>query len=176
MGSNGQEYQSESPLYGLLNEVNTAASHDLPMIAIAMAVALPDICVSLASSDGRTNPKRYKKWCQDNLGTEFSYVTPNDLYSIRCGVLHNGRFGDIKHSVERVLFSLPKVGPQFVNCIVNDAYIYSTVDFCKNFTEVVFRWCEANKNTEPVKTNMNRLMQYRFNGVYPYITGFTVLA
>jgi len=99
-----------SPLQQLLDEINKAAAGGFPRLAIAMAVALPDICVSLVSDDGRSDGKRYKAWCENNLGAEFAYLTPEDLYSIRCGVLHNGRFGDQKHSVERVIFTLPNFG------------------------------------------------------------------
>jgi hypothetical protein len=86
-----------SPLYSLLNEINKAAAGGLPFLAVAMTVALPDICVSLASPDGRSTRQQYKDWCRDNLGPEFDFVTGDDLWSMRCGVLHNGRFGDLKH-------------------------------------------------------------------------------
>ena len=94
---------------------------------------------------------------------------------MRCGVLHNGRFGDLKHSVARVIFALPGRG-QIVNTIMDDAYVYSVVDFCQQFTTAVYRWCEAHKADEAVQANMPRLMQYRVGGLAPYIGGITVLA
>jgi hypothetical protein len=166
-----------SPLYPLLNEINTAASKGLPFLAVAMTVALPDICVSLASENGRTNGEKYRAWCEANLPKEpFSFVTPDDLWSMRCGVLHNGRFGDLKHNVARVIFALPGGPATFVNCQANDAYIYSVVDFCRHFTEAVYRWFEANRNDPTIQANLPRLMQYRPNGLKPYIGGVTVLA
>jgi hypothetical protein len=147
----------------------------MPFLAITMTVALPDICTSLISDDGRTSPTLYKEWCKNNLGPEFSFVTGEDLYSMRCGVLHSGRFGDLKHNVARVVFAIPgKL--TLVNCIGNDAYIYSVVDFCKHFTEAVYRWMEKNKEHANVKANLPRLMQYRFGGMPPYVVGQTVLA
>lgn len=167
--------EQESPLYPLLNEINAAVTHGAPFLAIAMAVALPDICVSLISPDGRTNGERYKAWCAENLGKEFSFLTGDDLWSMRCGVLHNGRFGDLKHNVARVIFALPGKAT-LVNCQLNDAYVYSAVDFCKNFTQAVYQWMEKNKENEMVKANTPRLMQYRPGGLSPYINGATVLA
>jgi hypothetical protein len=171
------------PLYPILNEVNAAAANGLPFLAIAMCLALPDICVSLASENGRTdgngkkNSENYKDWCSANLsGPEFGFVTPDDLWSMRCGVLHNGRFGDLKHNVARVIFSLPQSPGNFVNCRINDAYVYSVVSFCKNFCDAVFHWCEANRDNENVKNNIPRLMQYRVGGLSPYIGGSTVIA
>lgn len=83
----------------------------------------------------------------------------------------------MRHNVSRVIF-MPEDGRgnSFVNCMANDAYIYSATDFCKNFTAAAFRWCEANKNEEPVISNMERLMQYRPGGVAPYIRAPMVLA
>lgn len=165
-----------SPLDPLLNEINQAAASGMPFLAVAMTVALPDICSSLASEDGRTDGRRYKQWCQDNLaGGEFSFVTPDDLWSMRCGVLHNGRFGDLKHNVGRVIFALPG-SMTFVNCQLNDAYFYSVVDFCRGFTDAVHRWMEANKSDATIQANLPKLMQYRAGGLPPYIVGATVLA
>lgn len=166
-----------SPLYPLLNEINKAAASGLPFLAVAMTVALPDICASLESEDGRTKSERYKAWCDSNLPKEqFSFVTSDDLWSMRCGVLHNGRFGDLKNSVARVIFALPNSGASFVNCQMNDAYVYSVVDFCKNVTNAVYHWFEANRGNATVEANIPRLMQYRAGGLAPYILGPTVLA
>jgi hypothetical protein len=168
---------TQSPLYPLLNEINRAASGGMPFLAIAMTVALPDICVSLSTPDGRTMGVLYKDWCRDNLGPEFGFVTPDDLYSMRCGVLHNGRFGDLKHNVARVIFAIPDSGcNSFTNCRFNDAYFYSVVDFCRNFTNAVHRWFEANKMDATVRANIPNLMQYRVGGFAPYVIGPMVLA
>jgi hypothetical protein len=167
---------SSSPLYPLLKEINDAATNGMPFLAVTMAVALPDICASLASTDGQTTRDRYKQWCSENLSAaEFSFVTPDDLYSMRCGVLHNGRFGDLKHNVARVIFALP--GPAtFVDCRFNDAYVYSVVNFCRNITHAVYLWLEAHKSDATIQANLPRLMQYRKGGLAPYIVGPTVLA
>lgn len=166
-----------SPLYPLLNEINKAAKGGLPFLAVAMTTALPDICVSLVSEDGRSNGTRYKEWCKANLGPEFSFLTPDDLWSMRCGVLHNGRFGDMKHNVGRVIFALPDAGGgTFANNLLNDAYFYSVAEFCQNFTDAVCRWFEANREDKNLQENLPRLMQYRPGGFPPYVSGVTVLA
>jgi hypothetical protein len=165
-----------SPLYPLLGEINRAADSGMPLLAVAMTVALPDICASLASENGRTNSDRYKAWCSENLSDAFSFVTPDDLWSMRCGVLHNGRFGHLKHNVARVIFTMPGQPGTFVNCQFNDTYVYSVVDFCRNFTKCVYEWFERNRTNPVVQANIPRLMQYRPGGLDPYIKGPTVLA
>jgi hypothetical protein len=176
-----REIKSElrSPLFDILTQINIAAENGLDLIAISMAVALPDICASLISDNGRTTPDRYKQWCSDNLKGGFYYVTPDDLYSMRCGVLHNGRFGDLKHNVDRIVFA-PKGGSIFVGCIDENihgekAYIYSTVEFCRNVNRAVVAWYAANQDHPNVRANMVRLMQYRPDG-YGGLQGTTVVA
>lgn len=166
----------QSPLYALLNEINAAAAGGAPFLAVSMVVALPDICVSLLSDNGRSTRDDYKQWCADNLPKDqFGFVTPDDLWSMRCGVLHNGRFGDLQHNVARVIFALPG-NFTMTNCQANDAYIYSVVEFCQNFTRAVYSWSEANRQDPNMVANLPRLMQYREGGLPPYMVGPTVLA
>jgi len=168
--------QIPSPLYPLLNQINAAASGGLHLIAIGMAVALPAICASLAMENGRSQGKEYKDWCAANLtGPEFSFVTPDDLYSMRCGVLHQGRYGDLQHNVARVVFAPPN-GASFTNCKFDDAYIYGVVEFCKNLCDAAFKWHEANKADPIVVANSKRMMQYYPEGLAPYIIGMPVIA
>ena len=150
-----------TPLCSVLNEIVKAAESGFPFLAVSMTVALPDICVSLQSKDGRTYPDRYKKWCKENIPVGAFGLTPEDLYSLRRGVLHNGRFGDLKHSFKQVVFALPNEGQTFVNCIVNDAYLHSVIDFCKRFTAIVHGWMAAHVNDPYIQANLPRLMQYR---------------
>ena len=167
---------NSSPLYDLLNQINRAANGGLHLIAIGMAVALPAICASLSQQDGRSPGKEYKDWCAANLtGPKFSFVTPDDLYSMRCGVLHQGRYGDLQHNVSRVVFALPE-GASFTNCKVNDAYIYGVVEFCRNMCGAAYRWLEANKTDKIVQTNIKRMMQYYPDGLIPHIAGIAVIA
>ena len=172
-----------SPLYPLLNQVNNAAENGLDLIAIGMAVALPHLCASLAMENGRAQGAEYKDWCRANIigRPEFSYLSAEDLYSFRCGVLHQGRFGDLKNkpenkTVERVLF-LPKTsGGTWVNNVFNDAYVYSVVEFCRNMCDAAYEWYEANRDDPIVKANSERMVQYHPEGLSPYIVGMGVIA
>ncbi len=167
-----------SPLYVLLNQINAAAASGLHLVAVGMAVALPDICVSLSSLDGRSNGQKYRDWCAANLlEGDFSYVTGEDLWSMRCGVLHHGRYGDLKHNVARVIFAVPTPENNiFVDNVVNDAYFYSVVDFCKNLCDAAYRWHESNKHDQIVIENSAKMMQYYPNGLPPYVVGMPVIA
>lgn len=152
------------PLHVLLNQINAAATNGLHVIAIGMAVALPDICAALAAEDGRSLPTLYKAWCVANLkGEQFSFITPEVLYGLRCGVLHQGRMGDLPHSMTRVIFSLPGT-MGFTNCLVEGCYFYSVDLFCKNMCDAAHEWHEANKSDPNVAANSKRMMQYHPDG------------
>jgi len=94
---------------------------------------------------------------------------------MRCGVLHNGRFGELKHSVAKVIF-MPSDASTFTNSRIGDAYLYSIVEFGKSFTKTVEEWFEKNKHDATVQSNLPRLMRWHPNGIAPYVTGSPVLA
>ena len=166
----------QTPLDPLLREIEIACANGLCQIAVAMTLALPDICVSLSSADSRSNGSRYVDWCKSNLDGRFSFVTGEDLYSMRCGVLHSGRFGDLKHNVSRVLFAPPDPSNNmFVNNRINDAYFYSALEFCKNFGDVARKWYANNASDANVVSNLPRMMRYHPNGIPPYVVGTPIL-
>jgi hypothetical protein len=164
-----------TPLDYLLSEVERAIQGKFYFLALTMVLALPEVCVSLASTDGRSNGERYKDWCKANLTSGFDFVSGEDLFSMRCGVLHNGRFGDLKHNVARVIFALPG-NVTFVNCKMNDAYVYSVADFCANFIAAVRRWYAAHAYDPTVIVNLPRMMTLYPDGLSPYIKGAPILA
>lgn len=164
-----------TPLDYLLGEIERAVQSRFYLLALTMVFALPEICVSLASPDGRSNGDRYKAWCKANLTEGFDFITGEDLFSMRCGVLHNGRFGDLKHRVARVIFALPS-NVTMVNCKFNDAYVYSVEEFCRNFISAVRLWYQANSKDANVIANLPRMMTLHPSGLSPYIKGAPVLA
>ena len=169
--------QMGSPLYRLLNQINDAAKAGLDLIAIGMAVALPAICASLAMENGRAQRDEYKDWCAANLTSQkFTGITPDQLYSWRCGVLHQGRFDDIRHGgLSRVIF-VPPGGAKITDCNVRGAYLYGVVEFCRNMSDAAFQWFETHKEDAVVQRNAERLMQYYPNGLPGYVVGTTVVA
>src|SRR4029077_3839387 len=96
-----------SPMETILQEIEKAIDAKLYYLAIVLAVTLPDICAALESADGRTRPERYKAWYRANLASKFSFLTEDDCYSLRCGVVHQGQFGFVNSQYDRVAFLMP---------------------------------------------------------------------
>jgi len=85
--------KTAGPLEPLLDEVNVALSNGLYYLAVMLSLSLPDICAALERPDGRTNSEYYKKWYDKHLADKFDHLSADDCYSLRCGVLHQGKIG-----------------------------------------------------------------------------------
>src|SRR4051794_4573981 len=93
----------------LLEEIRRALDAGLFYLAVMLTLALPDICGALESKDGRAHPSRYKRWYIDNVAHLFEPMVADDCYSLRCGVLHQGRSEIVSKALPygRVIFMLP---------------------------------------------------------------------
>ena len=96
---------NDSPLEIVLSDVEKALENRLFYLAVAVALTIPDICSALESSDRRTSSDKYKDWFTKWLQEDFSFLSSDDLYSLRCGVVHQANFGT-KHQYESVVFAL----------------------------------------------------------------------
>lgn len=58
--------------------------------ALALALALPDMCVK-ASTLGRTSGAKYAQWFDAYVGSRYSSLSGADCYALRCAYLHEAR-------------------------------------------------------------------------------------
>jgi hypothetical protein len=161
-----------NPVEEILKEIEKALAANLHYLAIVMAVTLPDICAALESADGRSDTQRYKNWYDANMANYFGALTGDDLWSLRCGVVHQGRFGLAGAQYARVVFALPG-SATFLNCIFNDAYFYSAEEFCRTAISAVREWITKKGEDPIVKANLPNLVRYHPNGLAPYAVGIS---
>src|SRR5947209_8449883 len=98
-------------LSSILHEIERALDAKLYYLAIAVALSVPDICASLEfdpANPRRANQDTYATWCDANIRPRFKNLTGEDIYRLRCGVLHFGHFGHDKAQFNRVMF----IGPE----------------------------------------------------------------
>lgn len=160
----------------ILQEVEQALNARLYYLAIATALALPDICAALESADGETRPERYRDWYTANLAAKYPNLTAQDCYLLRCGILHQGRLGHPGSQYARVIFGLPGRGMTLHCTIVNDALQLNALIFCRGVLASVRAWFAAHQNDPNVLANYPNLVQYRPQGLAPYGTGMPVIA
>jgi hypothetical protein len=160
----------------ILAEIEKALDAGLYYLAVMLAVAIPDICGALESKDGRSGPVQYKAWYDAHLANRIYDLTADDCYSLRCGVVHQGKFGLAGAQYDRAIFLLPQSKNKMVACQIGDAYVYSVEHFCKEVIVAVRTWFAAKQNDANVIANMPRLVRVHPNGLAPYIVGEPVIA
>jgi hypothetical protein len=162
----------------IFNDIESALKANVYYAAIALALSIPDVCASLQHPIGHvkgSNKSGYIKWFTANLSGAYPLLTGNDIYSLRSGVVHNGRFG--AGNFARVLFTVPNSqGNVFHNNIINDALNLDAVQFCKNFVAAARSWLTHQKTDKNVERNLDRVVQFRPAGLAPYMVGMPLIA
>ena len=160
----------------LLGEVERALAMRLYYLASLLTLQLPDVCAALESPDGKTKPELYKAWYRTWLAPKYNRITEDDIYCLRSGVIHQGRFGHPGSQFSRVFFTLPDPSRNiFHNNVVGDALNLDLMIFCRDVIESVRTWHNAKKSDPTVQSNLQRLVQYYPNGMPPYIVGVPVI-
>jgi len=160
----------------ILEEIEKALEAELYYLAIAMALTMPDICAALESPNGETKGSKYKAWYNANLARIYPNITDEDCYSLRCGVLHQGRLGHSNMQYGRILFTLPN--PQnncFHNNIINDALNLDAIRFCSDVIACTRLWYNQKKDDLIIKNNLPNLVQFRPQGLAPYMVGMPLI-
>jgi hypothetical protein len=160
--------RSPSPIQMILKEVESALDNGLFYLALTVALTIPGICAALESPAGSTSGQdkiKYKAWYSANLAIQYPNLTAEDCYSLRCGVVHQGKFGDpSKMQYARVIFTLPNAQNNvFHNNIINDALNLDAVTFCRDIIEAARVWAFAKQNDALVQQNASLLVQLRPN-------------
>jgi hypothetical protein len=159
----------------LIAEVRAALENGAFVIALQGSLACIDICAALNSSDGSTRRTHFKTWFDAQLGSTYSSLSADDVYQLRCGMLHQGRAS--AHQYSAIVFTLPDGrGNVFHNNILNDALNLDLVTFVTDVLGAVGAWWTDSQSHSQVASNAAHLIQVRPNGLAPYIVGTPVLA
>jgi len=150
------EFAEQYPLEQMLHEIEHALAGRFYYLAIVVTVTLPDVCAALESEDGKACPNRFRAWYDEHLAAALRPLTAEDCYSFRCGVLPPDvlRGGPIR---------------------MDDVHAYNVVEFCDVFIGAVRRWFEENREHANLRANLPRLVQFRPDGMTPYIRGLPVI-
>ena len=91
---------SPNYLTPLFDEIEQTLQSRLYLAALFMTLTVPDICSSLEVDNPDKNVgDRYRKWCRNNIDlSQFSLISIDDIYRMRCKALHNGQAQDLQKS------------------------------------------------------------------------------
>ncbi|WP_324644130.1 hypothetical protein [Pseudarthrobacter sp. LT1] len=157
----------------LIDEIDRAVRAELWMLALAGALALPDICAAVQSPNGKTTGSKYKRWVMDYLLGAYPKLDPDELHQMRCSLLHQGTSSAIKY--KRVCFVSPRSGLIIHNSVINDALILDMPMFCRDVIAAVERWRLSVQHTEAYRKNIEHVMRWHRGGVGDYFLGGEVL-
>lgn len=169
------------PVELFLCEIERALDAKLYYLAIVMVLTLPDICAALENPTGTGGRKRYKEWYNKYIAFRYPYITADDIWNLRCGIVHQGRCGHPAMRYDRVVFTLPGPLRRHRNFImgknfIKGAYNLDAEMFCREIIESVRQWYDARQNDQNVQNNLPHMVQYRHRGFPPYVVGSPVIA
>ncbi|WP_417591047.1 hypothetical protein [Parasphingorhabdus sp.] len=112
------------------------------------------------------------------MANHYPEVTGNDMYSLRCGIAHNGQFGHPKMGkFERVLFTMrDRSGIVVHRNMISGAYQLDVETFCADMIAAGRAWITKMTKDRNVQRNLNRLVAFRPDGMPPYIMGKPLVA
>ena len=161
----------------ITDEIERAITAQLYYLGVFFALSLPDVCAALESADGTTSGRKYQAWCDAWFLPSYPVLTSQDLYSMRCGMVHQGRLGHPNMQYARVLFTVPNVARNVFHCnILNDALNLDATVFCRDMIQAVNQWYAAKQDEPSVVANMPRLIQFYPQGLAPYMVGMPLIA
>lgn len=151
----------------MLRSLSAGAQHS----ALALALALPDICGSIEYPTERKVGVRYANWC--NTWGKMLAVSGADCYALRCAYLHNGseEFSGpaaVAALFERIHFTIGQVeGVWKSQALPAEALGAKQTaripveTFCRDMATSVDAWCRAHDSDERVAEAIAGLMWMR---------------
>lgn len=157
----------------LINEIEHAVNSGAWLLALAGTLALPDICAAVQSPNGKTTGSKYKRWVQDYLLKDYPKLDPDELYQMRCSLLHQGTSSAVKY--KRVMFVSPTSNVRIHNGVVDDALFLDMRIFCADVIKAVRSWQSAVSGTAAYKQNVDLVMRWHRGGFDRYVSGGDIL-
>ena len=163
------------------HQTEGAVERKLHYLAVVSVLTLPDICSAMESHNGSAHSKLYESWFDKwKLRDYDSFLTGHDLYRLRCGGLHQGRFGPPGMQYDRIVFMIE--GAMHLVVSANSGGVKESVlqlgatEFCRDMTQSVRVWYEAKKDDANVKKHLPLVLQFRPQGLPPHFVNIPLIA
>jgi hypothetical protein len=120
------------------------------------------------------------QWYREHLGQLYEKLTDLDCYSLRCGAIHQGKFGRPGMQYDRVIFTFPGSSSRNHRGLIQWPDVsYFSLDaeyFCRDFIKAARKWFQDKKTDPIVQGNLPRLVRLRPDGLPPRIVGWPLIA
>jgi hypothetical protein len=138
--------------------------------ALALALTVPDICVSLEADDEWTDGKRYAAWFDTNLKRAYGpnpffregALSGADCYALRCAVLHRGQDDISKQPAHKVFDRIVINESEHLiwigdNLGQHQALAIAVPTFCTDMLDAAHAWLKARANDARIQERLVRM-------------------
>ncbi len=161
----------------LLDQIRSASQAGLYFAALFPALALPDICGALESSDGLATGAKYTAWFDQHIAPRYrGSLTGRDCYLFRCSLLHQGKTVHPAGRYSRILLVEPGVqGIVMHNNVLHDALNIDIGSFCEDLTSAAEVWLPQARRLPHFAAHLAQFVTRYPSGLPPYIVGVPVV-
>jgi hypothetical protein len=164
----------------IVRDIEAALQAKLYYLAIIVCLTLPDVCAALESEDGRTSRERYKDWYAKHAKIQAGGVDPEECWSLRCGMTHQGKMDIANGGAGRVVFTIEhnriRVDGVTLQSGESSAYAFDAEYWCRRWVSAIREWYIVAQHNPIVRRNMQELMQLRPFGLHPFLVGQPLIA
>lgn len=164
-------------MHTALAEIENCIASKHYYAAITLALTVPDLAAALASESGQTSGEKFRAWYDANLSTVYPQITANDCWCLRCGIVHQGKFGHPNAQYDRVLWTFPEPNrPVYHGNVLNDALNLDAEQFCSDVVTAAREWLAKQGSNPVVQDNLKRSVRLYPTGLAPYMGGMPIIS
>lgn len=158
----------------ILDQVWGVYEAGFPYAALMLTLAVPDICATLELPP-EAKPKsemkaRYIRWYNANIAVRYDHLSAEECFSLRCGMLHQGRMGNDDAPFDRLFFSFGEIkmrGSVRIDDGPTEHLVgVSLPEFMGVMKASVEEWLQKKAGDRHVQKNLTRLVRQYGDG-YP---------
>jgi hypothetical protein len=138
-------------------------------LALISTLSLIDICSALESENGEADKHKYMAWYEKHLGPHYTWLSSQDCYGLRCGLIHQGVMSHgVKNSKgnplppsrwRRIGFLLTDgIGGETREIAADDVYLTGLSEFCRDVLKRVTEWSVQARQNPVVHKNADKLL------------------
>ena len=162
-------------IIGLRESIEKSLKTENYYAALAVALALPDICGKLEFPQ-KGSGERFKDWFNKYLQSKYQlttgetqYTTLNatDCYALRCSFLHEASDDITSQHAREVLSKIKFTTMNMHNIKIEDVLSLNVNNFCQDISEGVKSWLEDIDENKEIKDRIDKLITIEISGFRP---------
>ena len=154
----------------LLDQMDAASAEGRHLIALYIAMTIPDACAGLQSTDGRSSGAKYKDWFDSNMLGGYDelpfgsgldakvWMTGQDCWLFRCAILHQARGDHTAAPDKRIAFGIDGMHK---GRYAGNLVIFSAQQFVHDMSRSARTWLDGARHSEPVASNLEHSIRLR---------------